>query len=58
MAIQATDSTGSLYWVTKITNRQCVVTRQGSTGQFTTGQRVNWTFSTAVLNTSVKIDNA
>ena len=58
MAIQATDSTGSLYWVNKISNRQCVVTRQGTTGEFATGKRVNWTLSTAVLNTSVKIDNA
>jgi len=58
MAIQATDSTGSLYWVNKISNRQCVVTRQGTTGEFVTGKRVNWTLSTAVLNTSVKIDNA
>ena len=58
MAIQATDSTGSLYWVNKISNRQCVVTRQGTTGEFATGKRVNWNLSTAVLNTSVKIDNA
>ena len=58
MAIQATDSTGSLYWVNKIGNRQCVVTRQGTTGEFATGKRVNWNLSTAVLNTSVKIDNA
>jgi hypothetical protein len=58
MAIQATDSTGSTYWVTKITNRRCVVTRQGTTGEFASGARVNWTFGTAVLNTSVKIDNA
>jgi len=56
MAIQATDSTGSTYWVTKITNRRCVVTRQGTTGEFASGARVNWTFG--VLNTSVKIDNA
>jgi hypothetical protein len=58
MAIQATDSTGNLYWVNKISNRQCVVTRQGTTGEFATGKRVNWNLSTAVLNTSVKIDNA
>jgi hypothetical protein len=60
MAIQATDSAGNLYWATKITNRQCVVTRQtGNTaGQFSTGQRVNWVFGTAVANTSVKLDNA
>jgi hypothetical protein len=58
MAIQATDSTGNLYWASRITNRQCVVTRQGTAGQFTSGQRVNWVLGTAVLNTSVKIDNA
>jgi len=58
MAIQATDSTGNLYWASRITNRQCVVTRQGTTGEFATGKRVNWVLGTAVLNTSVKLDNA
>lgn len=57
MAINATDSAGGTYWVTKITNRRCRVTRNSGT-QFADGATVNWTFGTAVLNTSVKIDNA
>ena len=57
MAINATDSAGGTYWVSKITNRRCRVTRNSGT-QFADGATVNWTFGTAVLNTSVKIDNA
>ena len=57
MAINATDSAGGTYWVTKITNRRCRVTRNSGT-QFADGSTVNWTFGSAVLNTSVKIDNA
>jgi hypothetical protein len=57
MAINATDSAGGQYWVTKITNRRCRVTRNGGT-QFTDGSTVNWTFGSPVANVSVKIDNA
>jgi len=60
MAINATDFNGSTYWVTKITNRRCRVTRNTSNGagfQFTDGSTVNWTFGSAVTNVSVKIDN-
>ena len=57
MAINATDSAGGTYWVTKITNRRCRVTRNTGT-QFTDGATVNWTFGSAVASTSVKIDNA
>ena len=57
MAINAVDSAGGTYWVTKITNRRCRVTRNSGT-QFADGATVNWNLSTAVLNTSVKIDNA
>ena len=57
MAINATDSAGGTYWVTKITNRRCRVTRNSGT-QFADGATVNWTFGSAVANVSVKIDNA
>ena len=57
MAINATDSAGGTYWVTKITNRRCRVTRNTGT-QFADGSTVNWTFGSAVSGVSVKIDNA
>jgi hypothetical protein len=57
MAINATDSAGGTYWVTKITNRRCRVTRATGT-QFADGSTVNWTFGSPVANVSVKIDNA
>jgi len=57
MAINATDSAGGTYWVTKITNRRCRVTRNTGT-QFTDGSTVNWTFGAPTANVSVKIDNA
>jgi hypothetical protein len=56
MAINAVDSAGGTYWVTKITNRRCRVTRNTGT-QFTDGSTVNWTFGSAVASVSVKIDN-
>jgi hypothetical protein len=56
MAINAVDSAGGSYWVSKITNRRCRVTRNTGT-QFADGATVNWTFGSAVLNVSVKIDN-
>jgi hypothetical protein len=56
MAINAVDSAGGQYWVTKITNRRCRVTRNGGT-QFTDGSTVNWTFGSPVASVSVKIDN-
>jgi hypothetical protein len=60
MAINATDANGSSYWVTKITNRRCRVTRNVmvSSFQFADGSTVNWTFGSPVANVSVKIDNA
>ena len=57
MAINATDSAGGTYWVSKITNRRCRVTRNTGT-QFADGSTVNWTFGSAVSGVSVKIDNA
>ena len=57
MAINAVDSAGGTYWVTKITNRRCRVTRNTGT-QFADGATVNWVFGTPIINVSVKIDNA
>jgi len=56
MTIQATDSAGGTYWITKLTKNGAVLTQRTGT-QFATGQRVIWTTGTAVLNTSVTIDN-
>jgi hypothetical protein len=57
MTIVATDSAGGTYYVTKITAHKCVVT-QGTGAQFASNSSVQWTFGSAVLNTSVKIANA
>ena len=60
MIITASDSTGTgNYYVTKLTNRKAYLTRQssGSGWEFATGAVVPWTFGTATLNTTVKIDN-
>jgi hypothetical protein len=57
MTIGATDSAGGTYFVTKIGSHRCTVTR-GTGTQFATDSSVAWTFGSAVLNTSVKIDNA
>jgi S-layer protein len=56
MTIQATDSAGGTYYITKLTKNGAVLTQRTGT-QFATGQRVIWTTGTAVLNTSVTIDN-
>ena len=56
-SIRATDSAGGTYFVTKLTSRKATVT-QGTGTQFANGQSVPWTFGTATLNYSVKIDNA
>jgi hypothetical protein len=56
MTIQATDSAGGTYYVSKITARK--VTLVPITGtQFISGATAQWNFTTAVLNTSVVIDN-
>ena len=57
MAIQATDSASGTYWITKLTKNGAVLTQNTGT-QFATGTKAIWTTGTAVLNTSVKIDNA
>lgn len=55
--INATDSAGGTYYVTKLTAHKALLTRNTGT-QFTTGQSVKWNFVTAVANSSVVIDNA
>ena len=57
MYIQATDSAGGTYYVSKLFSRTAVITA-GTGVQFTSGARVLWTFGNAVLNKSVKIANA
>ena len=57
MYIQATDSVGGTYYVSKLFARTAVLT-PGTGSQFpTTGTRVLWTFGTPVVNKSVKIAN-
>jgi hypothetical protein len=55
MAIQATDSAGGTYWITKLTKNGAVLTQNTGT-QFATGSKAIWTTGTAVANSSVKID--
>ena len=56
MTIQATDSAGGTYYVSKITARK--VTLVPITGsQFASGATAQWNFTTAVLNVSVVVDN-
>ena len=48
MYIQATDSVGGTYYVSKLFARTAVITT-GTGVQFTTGARVQWTFGSAVV---------
>jgi len=57
MSINATDSAGGTYWVTKLTHN--LVTLTPNTGsQFADGTRTQWVLDTAVSGVSVKLDNA
>jgi hypothetical protein len=57
--IIATDSGGATYWVYKLTARKAVVYQKSGGGyEFTDGTAVKWTFGSAVLNTTVTIENA
>lgn len=62
MSIKATDSEGKNYLVAKLTSRKVVLVPNaagGSAGtQFASGTTAKWTFGDAVLNTTVKIENA
>jgi hypothetical protein len=62
VSIKATDSAGGNYLVAKLTARKVVLVPAalgGSAGtQFASGKSAKWTFGDAVLNTTVKIENA
>jgi hypothetical protein len=58
--IIATDSTGSTYWVYKLTSRKAVVYQKEVNGsfEFTDGQSVKWTYNAPTLNSTVQLENA
>lgn len=56
-SIEATDSAGGTYYVTKLTSRRATLTA-GTGTQFASGTSVQWTLGTATLNSTVKIPNA
>ena len=62
VSIKATDSEGKNYLVAKLTSRKVVLVPAALGGdagtQFTSGTSAKWTFGDAVLNTTVKIENA
>jgi hypothetical protein len=65
MSIKATDSAGNTYFVAKLTSRKAVLVpaanvHGGTTtigSQFASGTTAKWTFGTAVVNTTVTIEN-
>ena len=65
MSIKATDSAGGTYFVKKLTARKVILVPaanvHGGTSsagtQFASGASAKWTFGSAVLNTTVTIDN-
>jgi hypothetical protein len=65
MSIRATDSAGGTYFVTKISNRKCTLVPAANVwggtssagAQFASGATAKWTFGSAVLNTTVTLDN-
>ena len=65
MSIKATDSDGNTYFVAKLTSRKAVLVpaanvHGGTTtigSQFASGTSTKWTFGSAVVNTTVTIDN-
>lgn len=59
MTIKARDSAGNVYYITKLTSRKAVLTREvADNGQFATGASVPWTLGAAVENYSVQVENA
>ena len=61
MTIIAVDSDTNEYYVTKLTAHRALLTRKainGSAYEFASGVTVPWNLTAAVLNTSVKINNA
>lgn len=57
MAINATDSAGGTYWVTKLSNHKALIVRNTGT-QFADSTMVQWTLSAPTVGVSVKVDNA
>lgn len=65
MSIKATDSAGNTYFVAKLTSRKAVLVpaanvHGGTTtigSQFASGATAKWTFGSAVVNTTVTIEN-
>lgn len=57
MRITAVDSASGTYFISKISGRTCTVIR-GTGTEFADGAKVGWTKGSAVLNTSVSINNA
>lgn len=62
ISIKATDSEGKNYLVAKLTSRKVVLVPAALGGQagtqFASGASAKWTFGSAVLNDTVKIENA
>ena len=56
-SIEATDSAGGTYYVTKLTAHRAQITA-GTGTQFVTGSSVPWTLGTAVINETIKLPNA
>jgi len=56
MSITATDSDSGTYFVRKLTARKAVLVA-GTGTQFATGTTAKWTFGSAVVNTTVTIEN-
>ena len=57
MRITLADSASGTYYASKISGRTCTV-EAGTGTQFSTGDKVAWNSSGAVLNTSIEITNA
>ena len=57
MRITLADSAAGPYYASKISGRTCTV-EAGTGTQFSTGDKVAWNTSGAVLNTSIEITNA
>jgi hypothetical protein len=57
MSINATDSDGGTYWVTKMTHNLVTLTPNTGT-QFAADTRTHWVLDTPTSGVSVKLDNA
>jgi len=57
MTINATDSAGGTYWVTKLTAHKATLVPNTGT-QFTANTAVQWTLSAPTVDETVKLDNA